>query len=244
MEVGTLWEARRAFSRLNTNSRCATMLRKRKQEKNKENKAGGRDQINTPSSFQPFAAWHLLSQKRILLKPHLQKFTYFCTQEAGDYSRNCEVNEAKMRQASPSFLHKWKNPHCTQHQRQQILKKKRLNSILHRISSIWACLGCCYHTQLPWYLRRFIKMATKDAQEMSSPVDRGLFHLALTNMPLWGQNAAPYNSTYTTMSYLWQQGKTLKLNVTPGRQDGCSQTGVGPPHRDETGLKYWENIFK
>lgn len=67
----------------------------------------------------------------------------------------------------------------------------KLYYILHRVSSIWACFGCCYHTQLPWYLSRFIKMITKDAQEMSSRVDRGLFHSPLTNMPLWGQNTAP-----------------------------------------------------
>lgn len=34
--------------------------------------------------------------------------------------------------------------------------------------------------------------------EMSRHVDRGLSHLPLTNMPLCGQNAAPYNSPYNT----------------------------------------------
>lgn len=128
----------------------------------------------------------------ICQKVHL-KLKYFSVQETADYPSNHEVNQVKLWQASNRQTLPWLANgkihlvHSTKNGKYS-KKKKKLYSILHRISSIWACFGSCYHTELPWYLGRFIKMVTKDGRNVKPC---RVSHLPLRNTPLCGQNAAP-----------------------------------------------------
>lgn len=176
-EPAALWEVCRAFKGLKKNSMCATGLKKARKKSNQTN---------------------------ILLCPRLLLLGMYLPKSASEVeilfsARDCRLSQQSwsqpskivtgFKQTNPSLACKWKNSPCTQHRKWQILKKrKKLYSILHRISSIWACFGSCYHTELPWYLGRFIKMVTKDGRNVKPC---RVSHLPLRNTPLCGQNAAP-----------------------------------------------------
>lgn len=199
-----LWEVCRAFRRLNKNTMCATGLKKTRRG---ENKPPEKTKIKPPSALP--ASLLLLGTylpKRASPSNHIYQSlnTFVCTrlEIIPAIMKSIKQNCDSLRTDKPFLGSQMEKPTLyTASKMANTQKEMKLYSILHRISSIWDCFGCCYHTQLPWYLRRFIKMITKDAQEMSSHVDR-LFHLSLTNIPLRGQNATTYNIIF----YLWQKG--------------------------------------
>lgn len=168
-------------------------------------------------------------------------------EEAGDYSNKHELNQAKLQhyyRPHKLFLGPQGKIHIVHSIKDRKYKEMKLYSVLHRISSIWTCFGCCYHTQLPWYLNRFIKIIINDTQEMSETSETEDCFTCHLQTCLFEVKMLPLTTALTTSYTCGRRDKTLKLNLTLGRQHGSSRTGVGPRHRNESGLNFCENILK